>query len=95
MGRAVARPARRVDRGREYCAPDDAALRAVPVPVGIAAASDDPVHPFAVAQHWAGLIPRCGLSAVTLDAIGADPGVLGWACIAALPGPALNRVQPD
>jgi len=76
-----------------YRAPDDAALRAVRVPVGIAAASDDPVHPFAVAQHWAALIPRCGLSAVTLDAIGADPGVLGRACLAALPE--ANPVQPD
>ncbi|HEY5854288.1 MAG TPA: alpha/beta hydrolase [Aldersonia sp.] len=70
-----------------YCAPDESALRAVRVPVGIAAASDDPVHPYAVAQQWAGLIPRCGLSAVTLDAIGADPAVLGRACVAALPEP--------
>lgn len=78
-----------------YRAPGDAALRAVPVPVGIAAASDDPVHPLVVAQHWAGLIPRCGLGVVTLEAIGADPGVLGRACVAALPGAELDRVQLD
>ena len=59
------------------------ALPGVRVPVGITAAVDDAVHPLAVAQQWADLLPRAALTTVTLDEIGADPTVLGAGCLSA------------
>jgi hypothetical protein len=52
--------------------------------MGIAAATDDPIHPFDIGQEWADAAPRAALRTVTLDQIGANPAALGAACLAAL-----------
>jgi hypothetical protein len=52
--------------------------------MGVAAATDDLVHPVEVALEWVAAAPRAALKTVTLDAVGADPAVLGAACLAAL-----------
>lgn len=67
-----------------YVAPTRAQLRRLEVPMGVVGASDDPVHPLEVAVEWATAAPRAALRTVTLDEIGADPGALGAACVAAL-----------
>jgi hypothetical protein len=54
------------------------------VPLGVAAAIDDPVHPVEVALEWVAAAPRAALHTVTLEAMGANPAVLGAACLAAL-----------
>ncbi|MFC4602817.1 alpha/beta fold hydrolase [Rhodococcus kronopolitis] len=54
------------------------------VPVGICAATDDPVHPHRVALEWAAALPVSAVATTTLDAIGADAGVLGRTCLSAL-----------
>ena len=61
--------------------PDEAALRSLALPVGIAALVDDPVHPLAEARRWRGLLPRAGLVTSTLAAFGSDPAVLGRAAV--------------
>lgn len=67
-----------------YHAPDPLLLARIEVPVGIAAAVDDAVHPLTVAKEWTGILPRAAMSELTLDEIGADPGALGRAALAAL-----------
>jgi pimeloyl-ACP methyl ester carboxylesterase len=62
-------------------APDAAALRSVTLPVGIAALTDDPVHPLATARTWEHLLPRAATCTSTLAAFGADPAVLGRAAV--------------
>jgi hypothetical protein len=52
--------------------------------MGVAAAIDDPVHPVEVGIEWVSAAPRAALRTVTLDEMGADPAVLGAACLAAL-----------
>ncbi|MVU77463.1 alpha/beta hydrolase [Nocardia sp. ET3-3] len=60
-----------------YSWPEPEVLASVSVPVEIIGAVDDPVHPFAVAEQWAELIPRGTLHSITLAELGADPSVLG------------------
>ncbi|GFG76321.1 alpha/beta hydrolase [Mycobacterium botniense] len=67
-----------------YVAPSGADLRGLTAPLGIAAAVDDPIHPLQVGVEWAAAAPRAALRRVTLDQIGADPAMLGAACLAAL-----------
>ncbi|OFJ55336.1 alpha/beta fold hydrolase [Mycolicibacterium grossiae] len=67
-----------------FSAPTSAQLGALVVPLGVAAATDDAVHPVEVAFEWVAAAPRAALRTVTLDAMGADPGVLGRACVEAL-----------
>jgi pimeloyl-ACP methyl ester carboxylesterase len=67
-----------------YIAPTRAQLRRLAVPMGIAAAVDDPVHPIEIGREWAAAAPHAALRTVTLDQIGADPAALGAACLAAL-----------
>lgn len=67
-----------------YVAPTCEELETLTVPMGVAAATDDPVHPVAVAFEWVAAAPRASLHTVTLDAMGADPAVLGAACVNAL-----------
>jgi pimeloyl-ACP methyl ester carboxylesterase len=67
-----------------YIAPTRAQLRQLAVPMGIAAAVDDPVHPIEIGREWAAAAPHAALRTVTLDEIGADPAALGAACLAAL-----------
>ncbi|QBJ98271.1 alpha/beta hydrolase [Rhodococcus sp. ABRD24] len=73
-----------LDEAAGYHALDEAALARIRTPVGIAAAVDDAVHPITVAEQWAAMLPNAELSTLELREIGADPGVLGRACLAAL-----------
>ncbi|PTR26707.1 hypothetical protein C8K36_105280 [Rhodococcus sp. OK519] len=73
-----------LEEAAAYHAPDLAALQRLRVPVGIAAAVDDAVHPFTVAEQWAASLPTAELVELELQEIGDDPGVLGRACLAAL-----------
>ncbi|BBY29498.1 alpha/beta fold hydrolase [Mycolicibacterium sediminis] len=67
-----------------YAAPTTTDIGRLSVPLGVAAAVDDAVHPIEVALEWAAAAPRAALRTVTLDGMGADPAVLGAACVAAL-----------
>ncbi|MCI4676270.1 alpha/beta fold hydrolase [Candidatus Mycolicibacterium alkanivorans] len=67
-----------------YVSPSSAELERLSVPMGIVAASDDPIHPVEVALEWMSAAPRAALSTVTLDEFGPEPAVLGAACLAAL-----------
>lgn len=73
-----------LDEAAAYHAPGPALLGRIRVPVGVAAAVDDAVHPLTVAKEWTALLPRAAMSELTLDEIGAEPGVLGRAALAAL-----------
>lgn len=73
-----------MEEAANYVAPTRAELEGLAVPLGVAAASDDPVHPIEVAVEWATAAPRAALRTVTLDELGADPAALGAACVAAL-----------
>jgi pimeloyl-ACP methyl ester carboxylesterase len=67
-----------------YEAPTSPELERLSVPMGVAAAVDDPVHPVEVAVEWVTAAPHAALRTVTLSEIGTDPAVLGAACVAAL-----------
>ena len=67
-----------------YGAPTVDELTGLAVPLGVAAATDDAVHPIEVALEWVAAAPRAALRTVTLDDMGADPAVLGAACVTAL-----------
>jgi len=71
-----------LEEAAAFRALDAEALAGVTVPVGITAAVDDAVHPLAVAQEWAALLPCAALTTVTLAEIGADPAILGTGCLA-------------
>lgn len=73
-----------MDEAAAYVAPTSADFERLAVPMGVAAATDDPVHPVEVALEWVSAAPRAALQTVTLDAMGVDPAVLGTACVAAL-----------
>jgi pimeloyl-ACP methyl ester carboxylesterase len=73
-----------MDAAAGYVAPTCQELETLAVPMGIAAAIDDPVHPVEVAIEWAAAAPRAALRTFTLDELGADPGVIGTACVTAL-----------
>ncbi|MFI5498779.1 alpha/beta fold hydrolase [Nocardia asteroides] len=70
---------RALDEAAAYAWPTLAQLAGTRVPVAVVGASDDPVHPIAVAEEWAATLPHAGLRRVTLGALGADPAVLGHA----------------
>nr|WP_236789408.1 alpha/beta hydrolase [Amycolatopsis sp. GM8] len=71
----------RVAAGRP--SPTLAELRALGVPAGIAACTDDPVHPAAVAHEWAAALPHAAVAETTLAALGADRQSLGRAAVTA------------
>lgn len=73
-----------MEEAAHYVAPSCAELERLAVPMGVAAATDDPVHPVEVAVEWVTAAPQAALRTVTLDEMGLDPGVLGAACVAAL-----------
>ncbi|HEU0191412.1 MAG TPA: alpha/beta hydrolase [Mycobacterium sp.] len=73
-----------LEQAAGYAAPSGADLGLLGVPLGVAAATDDPVHPLSVAAEWVASAPRAALRTVTLDQIGADPAALGAACLTAL-----------
>ena len=70
-----------MDEAAGYVAPTPEELEKLTAPMGIAAATDDPVHPVEVAIEWVAAAPRAALQTFTLDQLGADPGVLGAACV--------------
>jgi len=67
-----------------YVAPTCEELERLAVPMGVAAATDDPIHPIEVAIEWVAAAPRAVLHTFTLAELGADPAVLGAACVSAL-----------
>ena len=67
----------------DHPAPTLADLATLAVPVGVAACTDDPVHPLAAARSWAAAIPGAVLATTTLTALGADRTALGDAAVAA------------
>jgi pimeloyl-ACP methyl ester carboxylesterase len=67
-----------------FVAPTHTQLQRLTAPMGVAAASDDPIHPLDVGRQWAADAPHAALRTLTLDQIGADPAALGVACLAAL-----------
>ncbi|OBG61348.1 MULTISPECIES: serine aminopeptidase domain-containing protein [unclassified Mycobacterium] len=73
-----------MDEAAAYVAPTRAALARLTVPLAVAAAVDDPIHPLGVGVEWVDAAPRAALRTVTLDQIGVDPAALGAACLAAL-----------
>ncbi|WP_167121346.1 alpha/beta hydrolase [Amycolatopsis viridis] len=64
-------------------APTPDELASIEVPVGIAACTDDPVHPAGVAHAWAAALPRAAVVETTLAALGADRESLGRAALLA------------
>jgi pimeloyl-ACP methyl ester carboxylesterase len=73
-----------MDEAAGYVAPTYAQLHALTVPMGVVAASDDPIHPLDVGRQWTTAAPQAALRAISLDQLGADPTALGAACLAAL-----------
>lgn len=67
-----------------YVNPSADDIRGLTVPLAVAAATDDPIHPLAVGQDWASWAPRAALRTFTLDQLGVDPTCLGRACVDAL-----------
>ena len=80
-----------MEAASRYAAPTCAELERLAVPMGVASATDDPVHPLEVGVEWVSAAPMASLRTVTLDEMGVDPSVLGRACVAAL----LDVCQPD
>ncbi|UXA10325.1 alpha/beta hydrolase [Mycobacterium sp. SMC-8] len=73
-----------MEEAARYVAPTSIELEYLGAPLGVVSAADDPVHPLEVGIEWATAAPCAALRTVTLDAIGADPAVLGAECLAAL-----------
>ncbi|MFQ6397277.1 alpha/beta fold hydrolase [Nocardia sp. KC 131] len=72
-----------LDEAADYKWPGAERLATLDVPVALVTAIDDPVHPLAVAEEWAALIPRSELFRITLTELGANPAILGNAGLAA------------
>ncbi|MGI6796346.1 alpha/beta hydrolase [Gordonia sp. LUNF6] len=66
-----------------HTAPAESELSALTVPLGVAAAPDDPLHPVEVGRAWAAYAPRAAVRAVPLTEFGPAPHRLGDACAAA------------
>lgn len=62
-------------------APTVAELGGLTAPVGVAACTDDPIHPLEVARTWVEALPRAALRTTTLAALGADRESLGRAAL--------------
>lgn len=67
----------------EHPAPTLRALSELDIPVGIAACTDDPVHPRAAALAWADALPCAAVREITLAELGADRESLGRAAVEA------------
>ncbi|WP_367130672.1 alpha/beta fold hydrolase [Saccharothrix sp. HUAS TT1] len=63
--------------------PTPAELAGLAAPVGVAACTDDPIHPLGVARTWVEALPRAALRTTTLAALGADRESLGRAALTA------------
>lgn len=77
------------EEAASYGAPSRDELKRLHVPMGIAAAVDDPIHPLEVGVAWASSAPQAALRTVMLGEFGPDPGQLGAQCLAAL-----DQAQP-
>jgi pimeloyl-ACP methyl ester carboxylesterase len=64
-------------------APDPAALTRVHAAAGVVGLVDDPGHPFAAAEAYAGALPRAALESLTLAEWGERRSILGDAALAA------------
>lgn len=73
-----------LDEAAGYVAPTAAELHDLRVPLGVAAATDDPIHPPEVAREWVAAAPHAGLRWVSLARFGPHPQLLGQACLDAL-----------
>ncbi|MEH3141212.1 MAG: alpha/beta hydrolase [Mycobacterium kyogaense] len=73
-----------MDTAARYIAPTVGEFEALSAPMGVVSATDDAVHPLEVGVEWVAAAPRAALRTVTLADIGADPSVLGAACLDAL-----------
>lgn len=73
-----------MEEAARYVAPSCRELARLTVPLGVAAATDDPVHPLEVAIEWVTAAPKAALRTFTLDEMGDDPAVVGAGCVAAL-----------
>jgi hypothetical protein len=73
-----------LEEAAQYVAPTCPELECLAIPMGVASAVDDPIHPLEVGLEWVAAAPRAALRTVLLADIGADPGALGAACLAAL-----------
>jgi pimeloyl-ACP methyl ester carboxylesterase len=58
-------------------------LQGLDLPVGIAALTDDPLHPMEVAQAWLRALPRAALVKTSLAEVGRDRRALGRAALLA------------
>jgi pimeloyl-ACP methyl ester carboxylesterase len=72
LATAAARPAPTLD-----------ALSGLDMPAGIAACTDDAVHPREIADAWLKALPRATMCATRLDIVGVDPEALGRAAVLA------------
>lgn len=73
-----------MEEAARFVAPTREQLGRLRVPMGVASASDDLIHPLEVGVEWLTAAPLAALRTVTLAQIGADPAALGAACLAAL-----------
>ncbi|MEO6086777.1 MAG: alpha/beta hydrolase [Umezawaea sp.] len=78
------RLARTLRAASESTAPTAEELEALRVPAGVAACTDDPIHPLEVAHSWTSALPRAALQTTTLTAFGADRTTIGRAAVLAL-----------
>ncbi|WP_158073464.1 alpha/beta fold hydrolase [Actinophytocola xanthii] len=87
LGRAWPRYGRELADSLELAAarpaPTEEQLRALDVPVGIAACTDDPIHPAGTAGAWAAALPRAVVRSTRLAVVGRDPESLGRAAVLA------------
>ncbi|MPY77509.1 MAG: alpha/beta hydrolase [Actinophytocola sp.] len=72
-----------LDVAASHPAPELTALATLDVPAGIAACTDDDVHPADIAYAWADALPMAAVRETSLAAIGADPACLGRAAVRA------------
>ncbi|GJP28303.1 hypothetical protein NJB18091_10510 [Mycobacterium marinum] len=73
-----------MEQAADYVAPSSTELGRLTVPLGVAAATDDPIHPLQVGLDWVSAAAHAALRTVTLEQMGADTSALGAACLAAL-----------
>ncbi|GAA1480593.1 alpha/beta hydrolase [Gordonia sinesedis] len=71
---------RQLTDAARYRAPELAAIATLRVPLAVVAATDDPLHPIAVARAWCAAAPRSALREVTLTGWGTDAALLGRSC---------------
>lgn len=73
-----------MDAAAHYVAPTSSQLETLTAPMGVASASDDPIHPVEVGVEWVSAAPCAALRTISLAELGTDPAALGAACLTAL-----------